>query len=100
MVSACGFRDWTQFAKHFPHLHGYSPGAHSTCDACAAPANARSSLRPCAAGSRRPRCADLGSSADGEIGDTDTGVADTLPSHMSCWQLQGGKSAVRCDRGL
>src|ERR1700682_2325967 len=51
----------------------------STCDACDAPVSARPFRRSCAAGSRRPRCADLGSSADREIGDTDTGVADTLP---------------------
>jgi len=32
---ACGFRDYTHFARRFRHRFGYSPGAHSGTQVCA-----------------------------------------------------------------
>jgi AraC family transcriptional regulator, positive regulator of tynA and feaB len=32
IVSACGFHDYTHFARSFRHRLGYAPGAHSAGD--------------------------------------------------------------------
>jgi AraC family transcriptional regulator, positive regulator of tynA and feaB len=43
---ACGFRDYTHFARKFRHRFGYSPGAHSAAQGRADGAETRGYSRP------------------------------------------------------